>query len=110
MLTHGIDVNALIGREFTIGGVRCRGLRLAETWAHLERLAGPGLLRPLIHSDGLRADVLTNGDIAEGSATSTRPSAAVKLRAEASAGRYTPALSARWLLPQGCWVLTPVPG
>ena len=71
VLTRGIDVNALVGRDFRIGDVRCRGLRLAEPCAHLERLHGPGLLRPLIHRGGLRVDVLSDGHIAEGSAIST---------------------------------------
>ena len=71
VLTRGIDVNALVGRAFTIGDVRCRGLRLAEPCAHLERLSGPGLLRPLIHRGGLRADVLSDGYIGEGYAIST---------------------------------------
>ena len=30
LLTRGIDLNALVGREFTIGAVRCRGMRLCE--------------------------------------------------------------------------------
>ncbi len=71
VLTRGLDVNALVGREFTIGGVRCRGLRLAEPCAHLERLHGPGLLRPLIHRGGLRVDVLSDGDVDLGSPVST---------------------------------------
>jgi MOSC domain-containing protein YiiM len=33
LLTRGIDVNALVGRDFRIGHVRCRGLRLAEPCA-----------------------------------------------------------------------------
>lgn len=71
ILTRGIDVNALVGREFSIGEVRCRGLRLAEPCAHLERLQGPGLLRPLIHRGGLRVDILNNGYIAKGSPINT---------------------------------------
>lgn len=71
ILTRGIDVNALVGREFSIGDVRCRGLRLAEPCAHLERIAGPGLLRPLIHCGGLRADVLSGGVIEAGSVITT---------------------------------------
>ena len=67
VLTRGVDVNALVGREFTVGDVRCRGLRLAEPCAHLERLSGPGLLRPLIHRGGVRADVLSDGEISAGS-------------------------------------------
>ena len=38
-------------------------VRLAEPCAHLERLHGPGLLRPLIHRGGLRADIVSGGDI-----------------------------------------------
>ena len=71
VLTRGMDVNALVGRDFTIGDVRCRGLRLAEPCAHLERLHGPGLLRPLIHRGGLRADILSDGHIDEGSVITT---------------------------------------
>ncbi len=73
VLTRGIDVNALVGRDFFIGDVHCRGLRLAEPCAHLERLQGPGLLRPLIHRGGLRVDILTDGDITVGSTISTTP-------------------------------------
>ena len=71
VLTRGIDVNALVGRDFTIGDVACRGLRLAEPCAHLERLHGPGLLRPLIHRGGLRVDILGEGTIRAGDAIST---------------------------------------
>jgi hypothetical protein len=63
VLTRGIDVNALVGRTFQIGEVRCAGRRLCEPCAHLERLSGPGLLRPLIHRGGLRADILGDGEI-----------------------------------------------
>jgi MOSC domain-containing protein YiiM len=63
VLTRGIDVNALVGRTFRIGDVLCEGLRLCEPCVHLDRLSGPGLLRPLIHKGGLRADVLTDGEI-----------------------------------------------
>ena len=68
ILTRGLDVNALIGRDFTIGDVRCHGHRIAEPCVVLERLEGPGLLRPLIHQGGLRADVLSDGTISRGAA------------------------------------------
>jgi hypothetical protein len=71
VLTRGIDVNALVGRTFRIGDVVCAGLRLCEPCVHLDRLSGPGLLRPLIHKGGLRADVLTDGEI--------RPGASIRL-------------------------------
>jgi MOSC domain-containing protein YiiM len=67
VLTRGIDLNALVGRRFTVGGVECIGQRLCEPCAHLERLT-PGTLRPLIHRGGLRADVLSDGEIRVGDA------------------------------------------
>jgi hypothetical protein len=63
VLTRGIDVNALVGRRFRIGDVLCEGRRLCEPCVHLDRLSGPGILRPLIHRGGLRADALTDGVI-----------------------------------------------
>ena len=63
VLTRGIDVNALVGRRFRIGDVLCKGRRLCEPCVHLDRLSGPGILRPLIHRGGLRADVLADGEI-----------------------------------------------
>ena len=63
VLTRGVDVDALVGRRFHIGDVLCEGRRLCEPCIHLDRLSGPGLLRPLIHRGGLRADVLTDGEI-----------------------------------------------
>ncbi len=66
IVTSGIALNALVGRRFTVGEVTCVGRRLAEPCAHLERLTRPGLLRPLVHKAGLRADILEGGEIAVG--------------------------------------------
>jgi MOSC domain-containing protein YiiM len=70
VLTRGIDLNALVGKRFTIGEVECLGQRLCEPCAHLERLTAsqgkPGTLRALIHKGGLRADLLTDGEIRVG--------------------------------------------
>jgi hypothetical protein len=69
IVTRGIDLNALVGERFTIGEVECVGRRLCEPCAHLQRLtARAGTLRELIHKGGLRADVLTDGEIRAGSA------------------------------------------
>jgi len=65
VVTRGIDLNALVGRRFTVGGVECIGRRLCEPCAHLERLS-PGTLRPLVHRGGLRADLLGDGAIRVG--------------------------------------------
>lgn len=66
IVTRGIALNALVGHRFTIGAVECIGRRLAEPCAHLEKLTRPGLLRPLVHRAGLRADILAGGKIAVG--------------------------------------------
>jgi hypothetical protein len=66
VVTRGASLNPLVGRRFRIGEVECIGRRLAEPCAHLEKLSGPGLLRPLVHRAGLRADIVTGGTIALG--------------------------------------------
>ena len=66
IVTSGIELEGLIGREFAIGQVRCRAVRLAEPCAHLQRLGRPGMLRSLVHRGGIRVDVLTPGAIAVG--------------------------------------------
>jgi hypothetical protein len=66
LVTRGIDLNALVGREFTIGSVRALGQRLCEPCAHLQQLTRPGVLAGLVHQGGLRADVLTDGAIRVG--------------------------------------------
>lgn len=66
VVTHGIDLNALVGRRFRVGTVECLGQRLCEPCSHLERLTIKGTLRGLIHRGGLRADVLSNGEVTTG--------------------------------------------
>lgn len=66
LVVSGIDLDALIGRHFRIGDVECRGARRCEPCAHLERLTEPGVLRGLVHRGGLRADLLSDGEIRVG--------------------------------------------
>ena len=66
VVVRGTDLNALVGRDFTLGTVRCRGRRLCEPCAHLDRLNGGGVLRPMVHRGGLRADVLGEGTVGVG--------------------------------------------
>jgi MOSC domain len=63
IVTTGIDLNALVGREFRIGSVRAFGQRLCEPCVHLQQLTRPGVVAALAHRGGLRADVLSGGDI-----------------------------------------------
>jgi MOSC domain-containing protein YiiM len=66
--TRGVDLDALIGREFRIGRLRCRGVRLAEPCAYLQDLVGRPILEALVHRAGLRVDILEDGEIAVGDA------------------------------------------
>ncbi len=66
VVTRGIDLNALVGREFTIGEVPCRGMRLCEPCTVAQRYAGRPVLRALVHRGGLRADILRDGTISVG--------------------------------------------
>jgi hypothetical protein len=66
LVTRGVDLNALVGREFGIGPVRAFGQRLCEPCVHLERLTRPGVVAGLVHRGGLRADILTDGEIGLG--------------------------------------------
>lgn len=68
VVTRGIDLNALVGREFAIGTVRALGRRLCEPCVHLQRLTRPGMVAALVHKGGLRADILTEGEIRVGDA------------------------------------------
>jgi hypothetical protein len=66
IVTRGVALNALVGRRFRVGSAECVGRRLAEPCSHLEKLARPGLLRPLVHRGGLRADIVADGRISVG--------------------------------------------
>ena len=66
VLVRGIDVNALVGKRFRIGGVECEGVQLCEPCATLQSLTRPGVLEGLVHRAGLNADLLSSGEIAVG--------------------------------------------
>ncbi len=64
--TRGVALNHLVEREFAVGEVRVRGLRLCDPCGHLERLSQPGVRQALIHRGGLRCQILTEGTIRVG--------------------------------------------
>ena len=63
VVTRGVPLNHLVGREFWIGDVKARGLKLCEPCSHLQRLSHPKVLPGLVHRGGLRAQILTEGTI-----------------------------------------------
>ncbi len=66
VLTRDIDLNALVGRRFVVGGVECEGVELCEPCNRLVKLTERGVLRGLVHRGGLRADIVSGGEIAVG--------------------------------------------
>ena len=66
IVTRNVPLNHLVGKEFAIGDVRIRGLRLCEPCDHLQKLTGKPLLKGLLHRGGLRAQILTQGKISVG--------------------------------------------
>ena len=66
IVTRGVALNHLVGREFKVGEAVLRGLRLCEPCAHLERLTHREVIRGLTHRGGLRAQILIGGTIKVG--------------------------------------------
>ena len=66
IVTRGVRLNDLVGREFLVGSVRILGCRLCEPCTHLQRLTGKNVLRELVHRGGLRAEILSDGVIRVG--------------------------------------------
>ncbi|WP_306590152.1 MOSC domain-containing protein [Geothrix sp. 21YS21S-4] len=67
LVTRGVALNHLVGREFTVGEARLRGHELCEPCADLARMTGkPQILPGLIHRGGLRAEIVEGGLIRVG--------------------------------------------
>lgn len=62
IVTRGVALNHLVDREFRVGSVLLRGIRLCEPCKHLEQLTEPGMLMALLHRGGLRAQVVEAGE------------------------------------------------
>jgi MOSC domain-containing protein YiiM len=66
IVTRGVALNHLVGREFRIGEATLRGVRLCEPCGHLEKLTHPGVRKGLTHRGGLRTDIVSGGLIRAG--------------------------------------------
>jgi MOSC domain-containing protein YiiM len=63
LITEKVPLNNLVGKEFRVGNVTLRGIRLCEPCAHLASLTQQEVLPALVHRGGLRAQILTKGII-----------------------------------------------
>jgi MOSC domain-containing protein YiiM len=74
VLTRGVPLNDLIDRDFLVGPIVVRGMRLCEPCVHLVEVTGKQVLQPLVHRGGLRAQILTGGTIRVGDPVRPTPS------------------------------------
>jgi len=68
IVTRDVPLNHLVGKEFMVGDVKVRGLRLCEPCSHLQKLSHEKVLPGLVHRGGLRAQILSEGTIQVGDA------------------------------------------
>ena len=61
LVTEGVDLDALIGKTFTVGNAVLTGVRDCPPCAYLEGLTRPGVRAALADRGGLRADVVGDG-------------------------------------------------
>lgn len=66
LVTQDVPLNHLVGKEFRVGEVLLKGIRLCEPCGHLAKLTHPEVRPALIHRGGLRAQVLSGGVIQAG--------------------------------------------
>ena len=64
IVTKGIQLNDLVGKEFLIGKVKIKGHRLCAPCRYLqEMLKQKNLVKKLLNRGGLRCEILTDGII-----------------------------------------------
>jgi MOSC domain-containing protein YiiM len=66
LVTRDVPLNHLVGKDFQIGEVKIRGIRLCEPCGHLQTLTGKPVIKGLRHRGGLRAQILSPGTIRVG--------------------------------------------
>jgi MOSC domain-containing protein YiiM len=63
VITAGVDLNSLVGREFAIQGVRFEGMAECKPCYWMDQALAPGAEKLLHSRGGLRARILTNGTL-----------------------------------------------
>lgn len=77
LVTRGVRLNDLLGKEFRVGSVRLRGMELCEPCTSLgkylaaTKLTPAQIVRDFAHRCGLSADVLDSGTIRRGDGIGT---------------------------------------
>jgi MOSC domain-containing protein YiiM len=72
IVTRGIGLNALVGKEFSVGPTTLQGIELCEPCATLGKRIATGavdaarVVRTFAHQAGLRARIVSSGTVAPG--------------------------------------------
>jgi MOSC domain-containing protein YiiM len=66
LVTSGVDLPALVGQWFTVGGALLFGTKRCPPCTHLERLTGLRLVKAMVHRGGINAAVFAGALLAEG--------------------------------------------
>ncbi|NEQ69083.1 MAG: MOSC domain-containing protein [Symploca sp. SIO2D2] len=66
LVTEGIDLNELVGKQFYVGESKLTGIRLCEPCNYLAKISYPEVLKGLVHKGGLRVQILESGKIKVG--------------------------------------------
>ena len=72
IVTRGVALNHLVGKEFRVGEVVIRGVRLNEPCNHLASLTNEKVKPGLVHRGGLRGEILNDGTIRVGDSIGER--------------------------------------
>ncbi|MFN8632476.1 MAG: MOSC domain-containing protein [Chloroflexota bacterium] len=76
VVTRGVRLNELVGRQFTLGGMVCEGVELCEPCVSIQRRTGKPVLKPLVHRGGLYARIVGSGSARVGDAIAVVEAAA----------------------------------
>ncbi|MDA1001563.1 MAG: MOSC domain-containing protein [bacterium] len=67
IVTRGVQLMGLVGKEFKVGGVTFRGVRLNEPCRYFQNLVQiEGVVKALVHRSGLNAEVVAGGRVRVG--------------------------------------------
>jgi MOSC domain-containing protein YiiM len=68
LVTTDVDLPALVGQWFTVGGALLFGMKRCPPCTHLERLSGLRLVKAMVHRGGINAAVFAGAVLADGDA------------------------------------------
>ena len=71
VVTRGVRLHELIGRQFALGDMLCEGVEVCEPCVSIQRRTGKPVLKPLVHRGGLYARIVKSGTVRLGDAVTT---------------------------------------